>query len=247
MTVIALLSEGIKSIGMTLGNFTLKVLKDLGFGEISSVALIDSAGRYSSLTYNVFLANLPQAILSFMYLLLNSIITAMVMSSEWSEYGHRQKPLRVSFSRSGQKSTFYLQLPYLYGFPLLTLSAFLHWLVSQSIFLANVSSYSKKGKLVDPVLVSTCGYSPLAILITVCVIIAIALLTTLLSLRTYKSGIPLAASCSAAISAACHPEKEVDSTAPLMWGVLSPCSEFPGHCSFTDQEVAKPEVGSLYS
>lgn len=245
--MIALLAEGIVAIAETMDDLTFKDLVELGFGEITSVALINGTARNNSITKSVFLANLPQAIISFMYLLLNSIITAMVSSSEWSEYGHRRKPLRVSFSRLGQRSTFYLQLPYQYGLPLLALSAFLHWLVSQSIFLANVSSYDKNGISVNPALVSTCGYSPLALFVTICVVIAIALLTTLLSLRTYKLGIPLAASCSAAISAACHPEKEVDSTAPLMWGVTSPCAKFPGHCSFSDQEVAKPEIDAFYS
>ena len=226
---------------------TPKDVKSLGFGELNSLTLISSTASKNSLTRSVLLANLPQAILSFMYLMLNSIITAMVMSSEWSDYGHHRKPLRVSFSRLGQRSTFYLQLPYQYGLPLLSLSAFLHWLVSQSIFLANVSSYSKKDILVDSALVSTCGYSPLAVIVTISVALAIFLITILLSLRTYKTGIPLAASCSAAIAAACHPEKAVDSTAPLMWGVTTRCSEFPGHCSFSDQEVAKPEVGSFYS
>lgn len=65
---------------------------------------------------------------------------------------------------------------------------------------------------------------------------------------------PLASSCSAAISAACHPPKEdIDpSTKRVMWGVavadedLS-APEQVGHCSFTSLEVQAPTVGRLYA
>lgn len=63
---------------------------------------------------------------------------------------------------------------------------------------------------------------------------------------TYEPGIPLAASCSIAISAACHvPEQELElqpEQAPLQWGVV------PGvfddkknpHCSFSSKPVTQP-------
>lgn len=40
-----------------------------------------------------------------------------------------------------QRSTYRLQLPYVYGVPLVIISSGLHWLVSQSLFLARVTMF----------------------------------------------------------------------------------------------------------
>jgi hypothetical protein len=68
-------------------------------------------------------------------------------------------------------------------------------------------------------------------------------------LRTHASDIPLASTCSAAISAACHPPVG-DSEAylfPVQWGEVSTDDRGIGHCSLTTaRDVKAPEIGKLY-
>ena len=96
-----------------------------------------------------------------------------------------------------------------------TAMAFLSWLsplscigLSQSIFLVVINAYKYDGTP-DPAAGQdriACGYSPIAILITIVVGILVLLGGIANGFRRYPQvGIPLAASCSAAISAACHP------------------------------------------
>ena len=71
----------------------------------------------------------------------------------------------------------------------------------------------------------------------------------------FKTSMPVAASCSAAISAACHvPEDELEekpSTKALQWGVVSQEAIPEGeattaHCSLSSREVHVPDVDVLY-
>ena len=55
--------------------------------------------------------------------------------------------LRVTEPCGLQRSTYYLQLPYLYAIPLLIVSTLLHRLVSQSIFIAHIAVYERRGRL----------------------------------------------------------------------------------------------------
>jgi hypothetical protein len=66
----------------------------------------------------------------------------MFLADEWSHFAKERKPLRVS---SPTGLTYFLQLPYRIALPLLVMSGLLHWLVSQSIFLAVVSEYDEIG------------------------------------------------------------------------------------------------------
>ncbi|KAK8131082.1 hypothetical protein PG984_007520 [Apiospora sp. TS-2023a] len=82
----------------------------------------------------LLVANLPQLILSFCYLLINNLFTQLQAEQEWNSYAQTYKPLRVSYPEGGQLSTYRLQLPYKYSVPLIAMSAVLHWLVSNSIY-----------------------------------------------------------------------------------------------------------------
>ena len=68
-------------------------------------------------------------------------------------------------------------------------------------------------------------------------------------LRRYKKGIPLAGSCSAAISGACHrPDDDVNAAVlPVMWGAVSSENLTIGHCCFTSFNVSPPMEGKLYA
>ncbi|EOD51686.1 hypothetical protein UCRNP2_1525 [Neofusicoccum parvum UCRNP2] len=87
----------------------------------------------------VLVANLPQLLLSLLYLVLNSVVTSMAVAAEWGGHAGRRRALRVSVPRGRQRSSYFLQLPYRLGAPLLAASVLVHWLVSQSLFVAQVN------------------------------------------------------------------------------------------------------------
>lgn len=142
----------------------------------------------------------------------------MLMGQEWVSYASKKKGLRVSGKSSGaQRSTYFLQLPYRFGIPLVILSGTLHWLVSQSIFVVAFDVYDARGKPVeegismkDYVVTKTCGYSPIAMLSVLVLggIMVIAVVGT--GYIPHRRGMPLAGSCSLAISAACHPKEHFE-------------------------------------
>ena len=178
----------------------------------------------------------------------------MLLAEEWSAYGTKKKFLRVTSPTGGQRSTYRLQLPYRYGIPLLICSSILHWLVSQSIFLARVITIDSAGVEISEAKISTCGYSPMAMIFVIILGSVIILLGMCFGFRKSRGGLPLAGSCSAAISAACHPP-EADVNASLkrvMWGVVAEdcfqcMGESFGHCSFTSSTVEAPAVGKYYA
>jgi hypothetical protein len=72
--------------------------------------------------------------------------------------------------------------------------------------------------------------------------------------RRYKAGMPLASSCSVAISAACHPPAgDVDAQLlPVQWGAVNHGvgegeAEVVGHCSFSSWPVEMLIPKRLYA
>lgn len=204
--------------------------------------------------FTVLVANLPQVILSFLYFVYNGTFTYMLLAEEWSAYASKRRFLRVTSPKGGQRSIYRLQLPYRYGIPLLIGSSALHWFVSQSIFIARVIVIDFTEVEVPGAGISTCGYSPIALIFLIILGSIVVLLGISYGFRKARVGMPLAGSCSAAISAACHPpETDVDASMKrVMWGVVDKESfkhldESVGHCSFTSFKVEAPIVGNLYA
>jgi hypothetical protein len=178
----------------------------------------------------------------------------MLMAKEWSEFAHVRKTLRVTAPSGQQRSTYYLQLPYRYAIPLLVTSMLLHWLTSQAIFLDRriVQQVWWNEPYTDNTVgsVSTVGYSPLAVML--CLVLGLIMVIALLVMgfRKYKPGIPLASSCSAAISAACHAPVSANdaSVLPLLWGVVG-MEQWGGvgHCALSSGEVSMPQPGARYA
>jgi hypothetical protein len=81
----------------------------------------------------------------------------------------------------------------------------LHWLVSQSFFFTLNTPYDVHGQLDKDHTRTFIEYSLATILMSMGIMVLMFCLLIALSFRKFKSGIPLAGSCSAAISAACHP------------------------------------------
>ena len=99
----------------------------------------------------------------------------------------------------------------------------MHWLLFQSIFLVHELSYSADGTRNPAAKIQSCGYSPIAIVSSIAVGGLMLIALALVSLRTYKPGLPLLTSCSSLIGDACRQESEDTSasTSSIMWGDIS--------------------------
>lgn len=129
-------------------------------------------------------------------------------------------------------------------------SGVLHWLVSQSIFLAVVDDLGHVGAPTSVASIATCGFSPMPMIIVVALGVCILVTTFSMGQLVYKERIPLVGSCSAAIAAACHrPEDDVDAPLqPLQWGAVIAHEDQPvGHCTFTSHPVEPLQEGRWYA
>lgn len=204
---------------------SIKYLWNLGFGSATTRTTIYQFLN-SSYVLLVFLANTPQLIVSVVYFLYNNVLTKMLLAHEYDSYGVQRKPLRVSWPKEKQRSTYYLSLPYRYSIPLLVTSAVLHWLVSQSFFFVAIIPFDIREKSEGSYRAFSCGYSPMAIILAISVGGLMILAILCLGMRGFKSDIPIAGSCSAAISAACHPlAGKGHELRAVQWGEIQTPSE----------------------
>lgn len=104
-----LLISGMENIGI----YSIGDLYDLGFGAVNSNSVVGVAP--TGLIATTLFANLPQGILSFLYLTYNGLFSCMLGAYEWNRFARSHKPLRVTAPIEGQRSTYYLQLPYIYA------------------------------------------------------------------------------------------------------------------------------------
>ena len=245
----------------------MKALWDIGFGALDSMSL--TTLPFTTLFPVVLVVNLPQLVLSFLFLTYNAIFTCEVIAAEWNRFAKDLHPLRVTEPKGQQRSTHYLGLPFRYAIPLTAISAALHWCTSQSFFLADLAFYGSDGNealvLQDSYGASDifsrfesrkryatsnttyrAGYSCIAIICTIILGGLIVIIGLAFGFRRYSPGIPLVGSCSLAIAAACHPlSTEPDNLAeqPLKWGVVGRSEEGLVHYSFTAGDTITLEYG----
>ncbi|KAK7752494.1 hypothetical protein SLS62_005462 [Diatrype stigma] len=109
--------------------------------------------------------NSPQLILSIMYIFINAMLSTFLVQREFSRMFLQRKPLRVSEPLGFQRASFFISLPLKYGIPLYGSSALMHWLISQSLFLARITALRPDGTADAKNSFSTCGASPIAVVI----------------------------------------------------------------------------------
>ncbi|KAE8363430.1 hypothetical protein BDV27DRAFT_158828 [Aspergillus caelatus] len=241
------------ALGLIL-SFDSTGIWSVGLGQTSTQTLISSGGyTIPSVVANSLVANLPQLIFSMLYFACNGLITTMALAHEWSQYANQRKGLRVSAEPMGtQRSTYFLSLPYRYAIPFIIVSTLVHWLISESLFLVMIEAYTVNLERDPTNDIITCGYSAVAIVATISVgAVALGALIGL-SFRRFKSGMPVAGSCSLAIAASCHANanprdlsREDESALPLQWGEVGG-REPVRHCTFSSAEVYMPQNGRVY-
>ncbi|KAH8817584.1 hypothetical protein DL96DRAFT_1751300 [Flagelloscypha sp. PMI_526] len=189
----------------------------LGIGTLDPRTLISFMkwpSGDSATILSILVANSPQLLFSFLYLIFNTLFTSMSLAIEWSRYHQHPRSLRVSHRKGEQRSTYFLQIPYRLGIPVMIFSTVLHWLISQSIFLAKIDDMN------FPNSVSTCGYSIGGMIATFVGGLILAVFAIILGSRRLPSGMPLVGSCSLAIAASCHTPDSTSELQPLKWGPL---------------------------
>ncbi|KAF6824336.1 hypothetical protein CPLU01_10935 [Colletotrichum plurivorum] len=255
-----------RGLSMMTGN---KDITNLGLGAVNTKTIMIPAPQGAgNLVVNALIVNTPQAIMSFIYLNYNSLYTNISLVTEWDRFSHHRKGLRVSSPPQGaQRNTYFLQLPYRYSLPIITFSAVIHWLISQSIFLVNLEiygppdndlmnfipaeyTYQPPDQEVSGASFTACGWSPSGIIAgTVANLCMIAFILASGGRRLRFGSAPVAGSCSAAISAACHPCEAEENAweEPLQWGVVAAPTDGPGRCAFSSASVGVPSEGQLYA
>ncbi|RAH72637.1 uncharacterized protein BO66DRAFT_427106 [Aspergillus aculeatinus CBS 121060] len=202
-----------------IGSDTFHEAMSIGFSKYSESYLANT--NTTNILALVLLANTPQLGLSILYFVTNGVLTCMLLDAELQRYATRRRSLRCSWPKGQQRSTYYLTLPYRYSLPLLTASASLHWLLSQSFFFVHIRRVDISQRyVVDEA--RGCCYSPLAIFITIWVAVAGLLVVVGLGFRRFESGMPLAGGCSMVLSALCHPPEDDEGAAEktVMWGEI---------------------------
>nr|UPM17953.1 putative multipass membrane protein [Hypoxylon sp. CO27-5] len=162
----------------------------------------------------VLLANSPQLLLSFCYLAYNNLFTRLQTAREWSLFSEGYHALRVTDPKSDQYSTYRLQLPYKYSIPLILISIFLHWLLSNTIYLfVSTGGYfgtdsfivnNRNDPSLPPNTAVAVGYSSWSLLTLLIVSCVLTLVPIILSLKRLPSNMVHIGSNSLALSAACH-------------------------------------------
>jgi hypothetical protein len=232
----------------TIGFGTFDPLATLNiFANSSTSSTADEFASTSLLLSMVTVANLPQVIVSCLYFAYNTIYTSMVSADEFSRFSSHRKALRTTNPRGEQRSTYWLSLPWTYALPIAACSSVLHWLISQSLFIARTEVLDTYGQP-ESISFMEVGYSPLAILLALLFGSGMVLGLILNGLRKLKPCV-LVGNNSLAIAAACQrPEKDVDAQLKkVQWGaVRHQEGNKPGHCCFTSEDVEPPRVGELY-
>ena len=251
-----------KGINFTLsGPWKLSIasMLELNIGSVDPKTVfktgLPSRGS-NALLANTLMANAPQVVLSLVYFSCNALWTSMLAGLEWSKMALHRKSLRVSKDPQGkQRSTYFLELLYRYSLPLIIYSSALHWLVSQAIFLVALQERPLNRDLPDgfdidssDTITYSCGWSPLATLLTLIGGTLLMGATIAFGLRRYPSGMPLGATNSAVLAAVCRlsaSEEEGMEQGELEWGDISPFHDEVKHCTLSSGWAPYPENDTL--
>jgi hypothetical protein len=242
-------------------SLTFSSLWNLGFGAPHQDAIVIYDLKHTGGTIAMALmANIPQIFLAAVWLLYMGIVTSMFLAADWATFGSTPHTLQVSSPAGQQRGSWLLGAPPAYGAVLLVLQVILHWLVSQSIFVISISIYTPDGSQPHDTMSKfvNCGYSPIAIIFAVIASFLLIVSVIALAVRRFPAGAPPAvASCTAAISAACHMPPGMDYHGllyePLRWGQVGPVVNGVAHCSlmpdaaFQAGHGVPPTVGWHYA
>jgi uncharacterized membrane-anchored protein YitT (DUF2179 family) len=218
------------------------------------------------------LVNIPQVLVSYIYLGLNNIMTTMLVMAEWCGYSavseRQPKGLRVSspLPDTEQRSTYFLSLPYRWSIPIMTILTVIHWLVTEVFFLVQVDVHTENSgapNSIKSIRYMFLSNSTLWFIVLPLGVLSISILVAMSKAKTFPASIPLAGCCSASIAAACQPSRVQQDTSglaktfpsdlatkALIWGVVERPEEMEfgiGHATFTADDVSPLEEDRMYT
>ncbi|SPQ22083.1 0c82ce2d-26cf-476e-8914-0ca15ab7d1b9 [Thermothielavioides terrestris] len=217
-------------------------------------------------------ASLPQLLLALLYFAVHALLASYYLSHESSLFATRSaRPLRVSADSVGAQTTsLYLALPIPISGALAALFATMSFLLSQSFFPVSVQLLNYPLDPANNPTPSSSSSTIIALGLSGTALLALLVLLGLLATAVLALGLrraPAAAmvngelrgnpmalpagSCSAVISARCHPlarERAGLSGKPVMWGVVREGVGFGvSHCGFTAGRAGLVEAGRNYA
>ncbi|KAB8234185.1 uncharacterized protein BDW43DRAFT_274514 [Aspergillus alliaceus] len=243
-------------------DMSIPAIVKLGFGVNQGFLGMNSEMSNYSLIECVFLANIVQLLVSFLYLFYNNILTHQLVADQWVRFVRPdgKKALRVSTPRGMQRSSYLLSLPLTYSLTLTIAMILLHWLISQSLFVVQTIGFDTSGEMVTfPHFAgSAVGYALLPIILaTLCGVVMVTGLLVNSLVRSHRDvprGFPRWGSSSAHIEALCSGRPAHDADAHLfpvsMGVVVSGNSTATGHqprLTFsTDVTLRPPERNEMF-
>ena len=177
---------------------------EIGLGNAEPESPIQATSGDPILGY-IMLANMLQLFMSLTYISYNGLFTRIVISSKLIRYASKRSGLRVTCLLDRfQRSSYFLTFSYRFSVPLLILSGFIYWILSQAVFLTELTTILADGTMNKSNTQNYFGYSFIAIAMAFISGSIMILIPLLLGWFRYSLGAPLIESLSLAISAACH-------------------------------------------
>lgn len=197
----------------------------------------------------ILIANIPQVGFSLLCVFYINIWSKLLIAYEFDRLTRVKKGLRISERPKGQqRASHFFTLPIRYAFPLMACSTLLHWLCSQSLFMARFDGMSD-GQIVRKDQLVRLGYSVTGMIALILVNVGLTVVTICIAgFRRLGTGLG-EISMSVVISAACHINRyEAEPwLQAVQWGYVSEgTGEFGDgpnvrHCAFTSL-LAKPPI-----
>jgi hypothetical protein len=234
-------------------------------GKLNTVFGLGKASMFTA----CLVANIPQVLISYIYLGLNNVMTTMLVMHEWCSYsaGSRKpaKGLRVTSPVPGseQRSTYFLSLPYKWSIPITLVVTLIHWLVSVMFTFVQLDVHRIDSGATVTAMNYVLFWRNVLILVLPIGLGAYGILFLLSLFKKFPEAMPLAGCCSASIAAACQPSilhgsdlRSIRafpsdlSTRKLKWGVVERPEEMEngiGHATFSDDTVTPLEKHKMYN
>lgn len=233
-------------------------------GKLNTIFGLGSASMFTA----CIVANIPQVLISYIYLGLNNVMTTMLVMQEWCSYSlASRKPakgLRVTspVPETEQRSTYFLSLPYKWSIPITLVVTLIHWLVSVMFTFVQLDVHRNDPESGVTSINYVLFWRNVLILVVPIGLGAYGVLFLLSIFKKYPESITLAGCCSASIAAACQPSKlygnDLNSMAAfpsqlsyqkLKWGVVEKPEDMEngiGHATFSDEAVTSLQEGQMY-
>ncbi|CAG7945628.1 unnamed protein product [Penicillium nalgiovense] len=234
-------------------------------GKLNTVFGLGQASMFTA----CLVANIPQVLISYIYLGLNNVMTTMLVMHEWCSYSASSrkaaKGLRVTspVPESAQRSTYFLSLPYKWSIPITLVLTLIHWLVSVMFTFVQLDVHRIDSGATVTAMNYVLFWRNVLILVLPIGLGAYGILFLLSLFKKFPGAMPLAGCCSASIAAACQPSllhgsdlRSIRAFPPdlsnrkLKWGVVERPEEMEngiGHATFSDETVTPLEKEKMYN